>query len=866
MAESKIRIGQVSNLQTQLGTIYTQANNAYNQANSAYNAANNAQVTVYQNSASSVTTQTVNFVNTATITVSVSNDNGNANIALTAVGGAAFDQANAAYAQANAARDQANTARSDANTTFATINTTFGTVNTEISTANTQANAARDQANNAYTQANAARNQANSAYGQANLAYDQANAAYLAANNANLLLGGVITGTLNVTQDIIVGGNIYLGGNTTYINVSTYSVEDSLIYLASNNKLTDSVDIGFMGGKNTSGTYAHTGLARDATDGKWKLFDGLPEEGHLGNVINFNNSYLATLVANVEANTLSVVNGVSGNVDFDNGTLFVDSVGNEVGIGTTNPEEQLHIFSGKLLIGTNVNTGFSAAQFRIGATGADVGFQFSQAMDNAGAPRLFFSKARGTLASPTAVSTDDQTGSLRFTGYVGSTGGYVQNAQIGAEVDGAVSDTLTGLGGRLSLWTRQIGGVLTERLRINNVGNVGIGTTNPANKLDVYIGDISIRATEGANTRDNRLLKIFRGSLGADQAGVIFGTGPSTENWFIGHPYSGGGVFNALVISEKPQINDGTATLVKTPIMYFTPGAGTAAGNVGIGTTNPQGKLDVLGNKFIFRNSNTIDTIGNFDVINDVGSPVSVRLAFGTDNTGWQMRFAKNAGGTYTDYMTIQDNGNIGIGTTSAAAKLDIYPGGSDLGVGANGIRVQRPASYGQYGYLEYLISSDITVLGSLYTGGGASAFGQIYLRQHSSTTSRDSMVINGSGNVGINMTPVERLDVTGNIRASGNVISVSDERVKIDIETIQNALSKVLNLRGVSYTKKDSGAKQIGVIAQEVNKVIPEVVSYTETDDRYSVAYGNLVGLLIEAIKEQNVRIIALEEKLEGK
>jgi hypothetical protein len=193
---------------------------------------------------------------------------------------AAYDQANNAYAQANLAYAQANNARSDSNTTFATINSTFGTINTNITTANTQANNA----------------------------YAQANLAYAAANNSNLKSGGLISGTLNVTQDIIVGGNLYLSGNTTYINVSTYQVNDPLIYLAANNSLTDSVDIGFIGGKNTGGTYSHTGLARDATDTKWKLFDNLPDEAHINNIINFANATYATLVANLEAQSI-LLNG-----------------------------------------------------------------------------------------------------------------------------------------------------------------------------------------------------------------------------------------------------------------------------------------------------------------------------------------------------------------------------------------------------------------------------------------------------------------------------------------------------------------------------------------------------------------------------
>ena len=88
-------------------------------------------------------------------------------------------------------------------------------------------------------------------------------------------------------------------------------------------------------------------------------------------------------------------------------------------------------------------------------------------------------------------------------------------------------------------------------------------------------------------------------------------------------------------------------------------------------------------------------------------------------------------------------------------------------------------------------------------------------------------------------------ISASGTISA-GEVTATSDERLKSDIETIDDALYKVMNMRGVSYTKQ--AEKGIGVIAQEVEKVLPEVV----TDGEYkSVAYGNIVGVLIEAIKD---------------
>jgi hypothetical protein len=90
-----------------------------------------------------------------------------------------------------------------------------------------------------------------------------------------------------------------------------------------------------------------------------------------------------------------------------------------------------------------------------------------------------------------------------------------------------------------------------------------------------------------------------------------------------------------------------------------------------------------------------------------------------------------------------------------------------------------------------------------------------------------------------------------------GDVVAYSDERLKFEVSTISDALAKVTGLRGVSYIK--DGKPSIGVIAQEVEKIIPEVVH----DGEYkSVAYGNLVGLLIEAIKELSNEIDILKGK----
>ena len=107
-------------------------------------------------------------------------------------------------------------------------------------------------------------------------------------------------------------------------------------------------------------------------------------------------------------------------------------------------------------------------------------------------------------------------------------------------------------------------------------------------------------------------------------------------------------------------------------------------------------------------------------------------------------------------------------------------------------------------------------------------------------------------------------LDVFGAITATGNITAFapSDRRLKTDIRPISQALKKVKDLAGVAYTLKESGRAEIGLIAQDTAEVVPEVVR-EGSDGIYGIAYGNLVGLLIEAIKELDARVTDIEEAL---
>ena len=98
----------------------------------------------------------------------------------------------------------------------------------------------------------------------------------------------------------------------------------------------------------------------------------------------------------------------------------------------------------------------------------------------------------------------------------------------------------------------------------------------------------------------------------------------------------------------------------------------------------------------------------------------------------------------------------------------------------------------------------------------------------------------------------------TGTLTVGGDFDSGSDERLKKNIETVKGALKIIKNIRGVRFDWKESGKPSLGVIAQELEEVIPELVKGT---DNKTVTYNGLIAVLIEALKELQERVEVLEE-----
>jgi hypothetical protein len=106
-------------------------------------------------------------------------------------------------------------------------------------------------------------------------------------------------------------------------------------------------------------------------------------------------------------------------------------------------------------------------------------------------------------------------------------------------------------------------------------------------------------------------------------------------------------------------------------------------------------------------------------------------------------------------------------------------------------------------------------------------------------------------------------LRVVGSIFATSNITAFSDARFKTDIVRIDGALDKVMDIGGYTYRRVEGDATRFaGVMAQEVEKVLPEVV-VTDSQGMLNVAYGNMVGLLVEAIKELNAKVNVLSASI---
>jgi hypothetical protein len=127
--------------------------------------------------------------------------------------------------------------------------------------------------------------------------------------------------------------------------------------------------------------------------------------------------------------------------------------------------------------------------------------------------------------------------------------------------------------------------------------------------------------------------------------------------------------------------------------------------------------------------------------------------------------------------------------------------------------------------------------------------------------TSRPNFVFNVQGNAYFS----SNINVNNDVFVQGTVGNVSDIRLKENLILIKNSIKKIEQINGYIYKRKDTGKIETGLIAQEVLKILPEVVNINTDTDYYNISYGNMAGLLVEGIKELNERIKVIENHLFG-
>jgi len=319
----------------------------------------------------------------------------------------------------------------------------------------------------------------------------------------------------------------------------------------------------------------------------------------------------------------------------------------------------------------------------------------------------------------------------------------------------------------------------------------------------------------------------------------------------------GGAYFNSGTVYTEANIkarggvgNDTAAALTLTGgTGGYTQINGSARSPIFYDSDNTGYLVDASGTSFL----NVVGTNGNLDVYGNQYLRSSF-LLLNTAGNDWNFVIDRNGGNNWIVYGGNSVRAPIFYDSNNTAYYLDAANTGTSL------------------------------ILGGLLQGGSSAATdvntandtGSFSARGNTSTVACMSFHRTGAYaiNMGLGTDNVFRIggwsasnnafqmDGSGNLTMLNNVTAYSDARLKKDIVKIDNAIDKVQQLNGYTYTRTDTGSRQCGVIAQEVMKVLPEVVMGSE-ETNYSVAYGNMVGLLIEAIKEQQEQINRLEVKI---
>jgi hypothetical protein len=451
--------------------------------------------------------------------------------------------------------------------------------------------------------------------------------------------------------------------------------------------------------------------------------------------------------------------------------------------------------------------------------------------------------ALGHLRTDAAITSTGQVlGSVVFGGNASGTteSSVIYSASIVGLADGTWSSN-SAMPTALAFYTGSTGTALntanantgTERMRITSGGLVGIGTT-PTAQLTVSGAGQTTAAMSTSSSLGGTLLLRDSGGLAGNGGAVIFAAEQGAFAAIKGLIFNGGGnTEGSIAFSTRNTQSDANLT-ERVRI--------DRGGNVGIGTSSPSGTLE-LGSSTLA--SLAIQTGGNSRYWLTANLSTNT-LSFGGNGATAPASGAINIDGSANSTFTGQIISTRANSATTGAGQIYLN--------GTTGNRIDfNTAGIAAPSFTTRSVGTKIVLYPDLSAGNVDFAFGieGSTLWQSIPNSSCTFRYYAGT-------TSIATLSGGGNFTVNGNVTAFSDERLKSNIKTIDNALEKVSKLRGVSFDK--DGEKGIGVIAQEVQKVLPEVVLEGEY---LSVAYGNIVGLLIEAIKEQQEQIEDLKKRL---
>jgi len=439
-------------------------------------------------------------------------------------------------------------------------------------------------------------------------------------------------------------------------------------------------------------------------------------------------------------------------------------------------------------------------------------------------------------------------------------------------------------------------------------GNVGIGTTTPSSPLHIKSATDQILKLQTTDQVTNGPL--YMG---------FYNNGDGQKGWF-GY---GSGLNEDISIwnKESGSVKFSTSDEIRMTI--------TSSGRVGIGTTNPTEKLHVDGGSIRVDIGTTPDSAAifsgggsNLHIDLDTGYTTFRNTSGTTSNEGFRFK----ASSTGNDLVTIRNDGNVGIGTSTPSEKLEvggnIKSSGNIISSGKIGIGTTSPSEklevdgssvFGDLsndntitisknpvtdntlqendyinltfkqstGYNYHEVSSDyqgssgkMQFRHSMSFQGSTALHSPSYSKQHSFDGNNwifnYRFLPNPSDETGADFDQRHLFfgDIeaySGGIKASGDIESTSDISIKENLEIIENPIEKVKQLNGYTFNKNGEEKRSAGLIAQEVEKVLPEVVS-ENSDGIKSLAYGNIVALLVETVKEQQKQIDELKQQISNK